>query len=231
MTYTGWELHNFDDADLYRAYQFSLIKNDIKGSILEVGPGNCVYIKNYSKIAKKITLVEPTKKYFNILSKKHDDNKKIFIKKNLNNFKKNSFDTILYLDVIEHIKKDKEEIKKAYRLLKPNGTLIICVPAFQFLYSLYDKKIGHFRRYSKADFKILLKKCKINKYKMRYFDFIGFCLILLSNFFTKDNLNNFSFKIKFWNYLIPISVLVDTLLMKYFFGKSLLIKIKKIKSI
>tara|TARA_B100001057_G_scaffold439247_1_gene472281 strand:+ start:535 stop:1221 length:687 start_codon:yes stop_codon:yes gene_type:complete len=227
MKYTGWELHNFDQAHLYRSYQYSLIKNELKGNILEVGPGNCIYLSNYLKVAKNVTLVEPTKKYFKILSKKQKKNKKIIIKKNFKKLKKNYFDTILYLDVIEHIKKDKAEIINAYKLLKLNGTLIICVPAFQFLYSLYDKKIGHFRRYSRGDFKKLLHNCNIKNYKMRYFDFLGFCLIFLSNFLTKDNLNNFSTKIKFWNYLIPISALIDTLFMKYFFGKSLLIKIKK----
>ena len=65
MKYTGWELHNFDKANFYRSYQFSLIKKYIKGSILEVGPGNCIYLTDYSKICKKITLIEPTKKYFN----------------------------------------------------------------------------------------------------------------------------------------------------------------------
>ena len=45
MKYTGWELHNFDQAKLYRSYQFSLIKNQIKGNILEVGPGNCIYLR------------------------------------------------------------------------------------------------------------------------------------------------------------------------------------------
>ena len=38
MKYTGWELHNFDQANLYRSYQYSLIKDDLKGNILEVGP-------------------------------------------------------------------------------------------------------------------------------------------------------------------------------------------------
>jgi ubiquinone/menaquinone biosynthesis C-methylase UbiE len=227
MKYTGWELHNFDQANLYRSYQFSLIKNVIKGKILEVGPGNCIYLNNYTKISNNITLIEPTKKYFNFLKKKSKKNKKINVRKNLNNLKNNYFDTIIYLDVIEHIKNDEEEIKKAHKLLKKNGTLIICVPAFQFLYSLYDKKIGHFRRYSKNDFKILLRKCQIKNFDMCYFDFIGFCLIFISNLLSKNNLKNFPLKIKLWNLLIPISRILDLILMKYFFGKSLLIKIKK----
>ena len=104
MKYTGWELHNFDQANLYRSYQFSLIKNSIKGKILEVGPGNCIYLNNYTKISNNITLIEPTKKYFNFLKKISKKNKKIKVKKNLNNLNNNYYDTIIYLDVIEHIK-------------------------------------------------------------------------------------------------------------------------------
>ena len=36
MKYTGWELHNFDQANLYRSYQYSLIKDDLKGNILDL---------------------------------------------------------------------------------------------------------------------------------------------------------------------------------------------------
>ena len=227
MNYTGWELHNFDKANLFRTYQFHLIKKSIRGNILEVGPGNCIYLKAYSDLGKNITLIEPTRKYFNNLIKKKKNNKRIKIKKNTNNLKNNSFDTILYLDVLEHIKDDLSEIKKAYKLLKKNGTLIICVPAFQFLYTMYDKKIGHYRRYDKASFHLLLKKCKIKSFKMRYFDFIGFFLILISKIIFKGSIKNFSFKIKIWDMFIPVSFFLDFILMRFFFGKSLLVKIKK----
>ena len=76
MKYTGWELHNFDQANLYRSYQFSLIKKEIRGKILEVGPGNCVYLNRYSKICNSITLIEPTKKYYNYLRPKKKPSKR-----------------------------------------------------------------------------------------------------------------------------------------------------------
>ena len=227
MKYNGWELHNFDSASLYRAYQYSLIKRDIKGNILEVGPGNCIYINKYMRVSNSITFIEPTNKYFQLLKKKFKNNKKVFVKKNFAKLKKNSFDTIIYLDVLEHIQSDKQEVKKAYRLLNKTGTIIICVPAFQFLYSIYDKKIGHYRRYSKNSFINLLKKCRIHNYSIRYFDFVGFCLIFISKLFSRGSLNNFSLKIKLWNILIPISICFDFLLMRYFLGKSLLVKLKK----
>ena len=50
------------------------------------------------------------------------------------------------------------------------------VPAFQYLYSNYDKSIGHFRRYQKKRFEDLAKKNKWKIEKMIYFDSIGFYL-------------------------------------------------------
>ena len=75
MKYTAQNPY-FDKANLFRTYQFHLIKNEIKGKIVEVGPGNCIYLKAYTSLGKNITLIEPTKKYFDILNKL---NKKIKI--------------------------------------------------------------------------------------------------------------------------------------------------------
>ena len=60
MKYEGWELHNFDSANLFRAYQFSLIRKQIKGNILEVGPGNCIYVNKYMRMSDSINFIEPT---------------------------------------------------------------------------------------------------------------------------------------------------------------------------
>lgn len=57
------------------------------------------------------------------------------------------FDTILYIDVLEHIEKDELEIIKAAQKLKKGGCLIVLTPAHQYLYSPFDLAIGHFRRY------------------------------------------------------------------------------------
>ena len=151
MIYQGWELKHFDKAHNFRNYQLSLIKSYLKGSTVEIGPGNGTNFKYYNKLVKEVTFFEPEKSLFDNLKKKFK-NKKIKI----NNFffkrKKNFYDTILYFDVIEHIKKNNDEINNAIFSLKKNGHLIIIVPAFNFLYSKFDKDIGHFRRYRKKDF-------------------------------------------------------------------------------
>ena len=85
--------------------------------------------------------------------------KKFKLKKNIKvvgkkfSLKKNSYDTIIYLDVIEHIKNYENELINAYKSLKKNGNLIINVPAFQFLFSQFDKDVDHVKRFYKNEFK------------------------------------------------------------------------------
>jgi cyclopropane fatty-acyl-phospholipid synthase-like methyltransferase len=61
------------------------------------------------------------------------------------------FDSILYIDVLEHIETDREELAQASRYLDTGGKIIVLSPAYQSLYSPFDKAIGHFRRYDKKN--------------------------------------------------------------------------------
>ncbi|HVC56241.1 MAG TPA: class I SAM-dependent methyltransferase [Stellaceae bacterium] len=60
------------------------------------------------------------------------------------------FDTILYIDVLEHIADDVAELAGARRHLAPEGHLIVLAPAHGFLFSRFDAAIGHHRRYDRA---------------------------------------------------------------------------------
>ena len=139
---------------------------------------------------------------------------------------KTKYDTIIYLDVLEHIRNDEKEILSAYKRLKKNGNLIISVPAFQYLYTDYDRKIGHYRRYDKKSFEKIFNKLKLKSYQMTYFDSIGYALIFLSKFLAVSNRVNFRGSVKLWNFLIPISKILDVFL-SIFIGKSLMVIITK----
>ena len=226
INYPGWELKYFDKAQNFRNYQQDLIKSYIKGNVAEVGPGNGINARMYSKYCDKLHLFEPTTKLYASLQEKFKSstNIKVFNKKFKKN--KNYYDSIIYLDVIEHIKDHKKEIINAYNSLKKNGNLIINVPAFQFLYSQFDKDVDHIKRFKKKDFEKILKNKKIQNLNMFYYDSIGFCLSLISRIFIKDYKKNFGLKIKFWNKLIFISKIVDKILF-YSIGKSLAIIVRK----
>ena len=147
--YTGWELELFDNALNFRKYQFSLIDKYIKGKTAEVGPGTGENLSYYHHKTNLIHLYEPSDGLYQVLIKKTKKfiNVKCFNKYFVEDNEK--FDTIIYLDVLEHIEKDKEEVLNAYSKLNKDGHLIISVPAFNFLYSKFDEDIGHQKRYIK----------------------------------------------------------------------------------
>lgn len=224
--YNGWELKFFDKSKNFRNYQFSLIKNYLRGHLAEVGPGNGTNLSYYFKYPSKVDLYEPTKKLHFKLKKKFKNNNKVsFFNSNFTEKKKN-YNCILYLDVLEHIKNDKNEIFKAFKALKKNGFLIINVPAFSHLYSQFDRDVGHYKRYQKKDIKLFCNKLNLQKLELRYYDSIGYILSLLSKITSSNYKQNFEKKVKVWNALIPLSKILDFLTCN-FFGKSLLIIIKK----
>jgi SAM-dependent methyltransferase len=224
IIYDGWELEFFDKADNFRDYQFDLIKDNLKGHVAEIGPGNGIFFDRYKNIVEEVDLYEPSINFLKNLKSKKKKNTQII---NSNFFEKpNCYDTILYLDVFEHIEDDILEFEKAYKSLKKNGCLIINVPAFQHLYSKFDKDINHFRRYSKSSLLKLINNFNFNKVDLKYYDSIGYMLSLASKNSKLDYKKNFSIKIKVWDKLIKFSRIIDFLIFNKV-GKSLIVKCTK----
>ena len=233
LNYSGWELSFFDNADNFRNYQIDIIKNNLKGVVAEVGPGNGSLCEKYNIYCDKVVLFEPSKNLFKNLENKFKSNKNIEINNNEFLFSNRKFDCFLLMDVIEHIEDPKILIKNLYNSLNENGKILINVPAFQHLYSRFDKDVGHFKRYNKKSFLNELSLISPKKTKMFYYDSFGYFLSLVSQFFflvsKKYNTNykkDFKNKIKLWNFLMPFSKIFDRFLFNSV-GKSLFIIINK----
>ena len=66
------------------------------------------------------------------------------------NLKPSRFDTVVSLNVFEHIEDDVLALRHARKLLESGGRLVLIVPAHSWLYGTMDAAIGHYRRYDKA---------------------------------------------------------------------------------
>ncbi len=89
------------------------------------------------------------------------------------------YDCVIATDVLEHIENDKYAFEKMVSFAKPGGSVIITVPAGQYLFGFHDEQLGHFRRYSIDNFtKIIPKNLKIKQ--IRFFGFflipVAFCI-------------------------------------------------------
>jgi SAM-dependent methyltransferase len=215
--YTGNELELFSEARNWKKYVATLIKPYISGNVLEAGAGigtNTTLF--YTPTVTNWVLLEPDKAFFNVLESLHAAKQLPPHCTVIHGFssdikQKETFDTIIYIDVIEHIEKDKEEVERAIRLLKKNGRLIILSPAHNFLMSPFDKAIGHFRRYSKKIMKELVNE-QMKKEKIIYADSMGFFASMANKYLLKQEYPTKQ-QILFWDHrIIPVSKISDRIL-------------------
>lgn len=228
MKYPGKELEAFDHAIIFQKYTHYLIKYFIKKNILEIGAGLGSFTRHYITKKKKILLNDLDNSNLNFLKKKFNNFKNIkFTKNKIKKINKN-FDTIIYLNVLEHIKNDKKEIKDAIMRLNNNGYLIILVPAHQNLFTKFDKAIGHYRRYDINFFK-KSKPTNVSIKKLVYLDLVGYILYFFNSFFFKKETYPSLKKILLWDKLfVPITIILD-FITQYKFGKNILCVYKKNK--
>jgi len=60
-----------------------------------------------------------------------------------------TFDTILYIDVLEHIEDDLGEMRAALAHVSPKGKIVVLSPAHPSLFTEFDRALGHYRRYTR----------------------------------------------------------------------------------
>ena len=137
-----------------------------------------------------------------------------------------TFDTILYLSVLEHIEDDKKEILNALEKLKVGGYLVICAPAHNYMYSNFDKEIGHLKRYEMNFFDNLNLE-NANVKKSFFIDSLEQLIYFLNKLIFSKEVYPTKFKIFIWDKLfIPITYIIDFLSI-YKFGKNIICVIKK----
>lgn len=83
------------------------------------------------------------------------------------------YDTIICLNVLEHIEDDKNAFNNMVSLLAPHGKLILLLPALPWLHGSMDQMYGHIRRYSKIMLQTLAADQNVSIAHMRYMNFVG----------------------------------------------------------
>src|SRR5207249_290620 len=92
---------------------------------------------------------------------------------------KENYDVVLLFDVLEHIEQTQPFIKSLLFHLKAGGSLIVNVPALQFLYSRYDEIAGHVRRYNTETLQDELLRFAIAVRDIRYWGLANIPLLLI----------------------------------------------------
>lgn len=230
MEYPGTDLESMSYAQNYHKWILKSIAKCVTGNIAEIGAGSGNFSKELLSLnPQKLYSFEPSLNMFPKLDKTLEkfSNAKasdsyFSVEENL----KLNLDTILYINVLEHIENDLEELKFSLKALNTQGHLIIFVPALQFLFSDYDKHVGHFRRYHKEDLKTLVQEAGFNIKSIKYFDIAGVLPWYISNTLLKRSLNPKDVAL-YDKLVVPIMNKIEPIL-PLPFGKNLLLIAQKI---
>jgi SAM-dependent methyltransferase len=130
------------------------------------------------------------------------------------------YDTILYMDVLEHIQDDASEMARAAAHLAPGGSLVVLAPAHQWLFAPFDEAIGHHRRYDRASLGALTPP-GLRQTRLVYLDSVGL-LASAANRLLLRSAHPSATQVAFWDRcMVPVSRVVDPIL-GHTIGKSIL---------
>lgn len=221
-------------ADNYNNWVLKDFRKYMGKSLLEIGTGQGNFrkyigndVEQYASIDIDKDVIERARKRnpagnYEVADISHASFKNIVSKYKLN--------SIICLNVLEHVPDHKAGLNNMIDALETNGHLLLFVPAFAGLYNDLDKLAGHLRRYKKEDIKELLGDRKdVSIIYNEYFNPIGGLGWWINKFKTHKNINssNVNMQVLFFDkYIVPFSKLMN-LFTKPFFGQSLYCIIKK----
>jgi len=207
--YQGSELTLFEKAINWKAYWRSQIADYVSGDVLEAGAGIGANTRLLSQLSyRKWVCLEPDAELssqielppcgrFTKITGLIDDLPE-----------QQRFDTILYIDVLEHIEDDRSELTRAMGRLRPGGRLIVLSPALPFLFSPFDRAIGHFRRYTRKSLRSAAPG-ELKELRVVYLDSAGLLASAGNRLLLNSEMPGESQILTWDRLLVPVSRVID----------------------
>lgn len=177
-TFLARELEIMAEMPRYYDWIAAMFRDHVKGQVLEIGPGLGALSQRLLPNADHLHLVEPSANLIGELRGRIGDNAKVSVHNQtveafLATAPKGAFDAVVMANVLEHIEDDRAVVAGIRACLKPQGKLLIFVPAMPFLYSNLDRAVGHYRRYTRGHLGEVLAAAGFDIVHIRYMDMLG----------------------------------------------------------
>lgn len=166
-------------AHNYRRWQFRLIAPYVHGQVLEVGGGIGNFTADLAAAAQAVVSLEPNAACHAQLTERTRTLSNVTVfntsAEELERHVAPGYqaDTVVCMNVLEHIQDDEAAVRTFSRQLKVGGKLVLLIPAAPWAFGDIDRRLGHYRRYSKASARLLMQKTSLTVVALRYFNFIG----------------------------------------------------------
>lgn len=189
-------LNSWNKLNRYSEWIFHMYEKHIGKKVLDIGGGIGTAISFYVSRADYVIATELFENEVDIMNekfRKYPYFKAIKADIMQDDFSDMApFDTIICINVLEHIKDDEKALSIMKSLLSDNGKIIICVPAVKKLYCYMDKNVGHFRRYAKGELRKKASRAGLRAVENKYMNFFGIIPYGLKGKFGRDTGGSFS---------------------------------------
>ena len=164
-------LETLSHADGYYGWLCSRVSKYIRGRVLEIGAGIGTFAHWAAPHASEY---HPTDVDPRLVARLRENFPRAFEWNLFEPFPGNAmYDTIVILNVVEHLKDDLGALQALATRLAPGGHIIVMVPAMNFLYGSLDRAFGHYRRYNKKSMRKLFGQVPFKLVQDEYVNVIG----------------------------------------------------------
>ncbi len=224
------ELHSLSKAVRFHRWMASMLRPAIGGDVLEVGAGIGTMTRALRETfpQSNIMAIEPDPALFDLLNERTQGLGVETATLSTHELEhQRQFDSVLYVNVLEHIEDHVGELRRAHALLRPGGSVGIIVPAIPRLYGSLDAKSGHYRRYQKAALRNVVEQAGLVVTDLHFFDAVGvapyWASIKVGSMPELTDRTTYLFD----NVLVPLSKVAHRAWKQIPFGKNLLIIARK----
>jgi len=177
--YAADDLETMQEARRYSAHLFNLFRDHVGKRVLEVGSGIGTMSRPLAEAADLVVGLEPNVNCVTRLQNAMQGHPRFSLRAcHLEECDRaelvgHQFDTVVCVNVLEHIADDAAALRTFKDVLVPRGRVLIFVPAVQAAYGPLDAELGHHRRYSKPTLAKAFADAGLDLLTLRYTNPIG----------------------------------------------------------
>lgn len=167
-------LASLEDADNYTDWIYTLIEPHLGDQILEIGAGHGDLTERLQR-GRTVTATDLSTSCVKLLRERFAEcaNVDVLQADLADENSEMRYDSVILVNVLEHLDDDVEALRAFRALLKPGGRICVFVPAFEGLYSAFDQRVGHRRRYRRSQLIAVLDRAGYAILDARYVNAVG----------------------------------------------------------
>lgn len=172
-------LETLSELGHFNRWMYETVRPHCDGRLLEIGSGIGNLSRYFLDEGRDLVMSDVRERYVERLEQAHPGRRVVSIDLVHPRFEAvyshhlGQFDTVVSLNVLEHIADDVRALENCRRLVRPGGAVVILVPAYEWLHNRLDVQLGHYRRYTRRTLSAAFARAGLEVSRAFYFNAVA----------------------------------------------------------